>query len=141
MTADHTGPEWVPDAVFYQIFPDRFRNADPSNDPPETVAWGSPPDRETFQGGDLLGVIEGLAHLGALGVTALYLNPIFTAGTNHRYDTWDYFSVDPHLGDVGTLRELVSEAHLLGIRVILDGVFNDCGDGHPAFREWRARRR
>jgi cyclomaltodextrinase len=130
-------PDWVPDTVFYQIFPDRFRNDDPSNDPPDTVPWGSEPDRHHFQGGDLAGVIEGLGHLERLGVSGLYLNPIFTAGTNHRYDTWDYFTVDPHLGDVGVLRELVAEAHHRGIRVILDGVFNHCGDGHPAFRDWQ----
>jgi cyclomaltodextrinase len=130
-------PSWVPDTVFYQVFPDRFRNGDPDRNPPGTVPWGSEPDRDHFQGGDLVGVIEGLGHMQRLGITGLYLNPIFTAGTNHRYDTWNYFSVDPHLGDLGILRELVAEAHHRGIRVILDGVFNHCGDGHPAFRDWR----
>lgn len=131
-------PDWAADAVLYQIFPDRFRNGDPGNDPPGTVAWGTEPDREHFQGGDLLGVVERVDHLQRLGVTGLYLNPIFVAGTNHRYDTWDYLQVDPHLGDTGLLRELVAEAHGKGIRVLLDGVFNHCGDGHSAFRDWRA---
>ena len=134
-------PDWVPDTIFYQVFPDRFRNGSPHNDPPGTVPWGTEPDREHFQGGDLAGVIEGLAHMQRLGIAGLYLNPIFTAGTNHRYDTWDYFTVDTHLGDIGVLRELVAEAHHRGIRVLLDGVFNHCGDGHPAFRDWRRTER
>ncbi len=128
-------PAWVPDAVFYQIFPDRFRNADPANDPPGSQAWGSPPTREHFQGGDLAGVLQGLEYLEDLGITAVYLTPIFAAGTNHRYDTHDYLQVDPALGDEGLLKELVQEAHGRGIRVILDGVFNHCGDGHWAFRD------
>lgn len=131
-------PQWARDAVFYQIFPDRFRRAVPALDPPGTVPWGTPPDREHFQGGDLEGITAGLGHLERLGIGGLYLNPVFAAGTNHRYDTWDYRAVDPHLGDLGALRELVDEAHGRGIRVILDGVFNHCGAGHPAFRSWRA---
>jgi len=130
-------PDWVPDTVFYQIFPDRFRNSRPDLDPPGTQPWGTPPDRVHFQGGDLAGITESLGHLETLGVSGLYLNPIFTAGTNHRYDTHDYFTVDPHLGDLGGLRELVTEAHSKGIRVILDGVFNHCGDSHPAFVDWQ----
>lgn len=131
-------PDWVPDTVFYQIFPDRFANGDPALDPPGTVPWDASPDREHFHGGDLAGITNRLGHLARLGVSGLYLNPVFTAGTNHRYDTHDYFAVDPHLGDLGALRELVGEAHRLGIRVLLDGVFNHCGDGHKAFRDWRA---
>lgn len=130
-------PDWVPDTVFYQIFPDRFRNGRPDLDPPGVVPWGTPPDREHFQGGDLAGIIEGLPHLERLGVSGIYLNPLFAAGTNHRYDTHDYFTIDPRLGDIGELRELVSEAHHRDIRVILDGVFNHCGDGHPAFLDWQ----
>ncbi|MGD2052155.1 MAG: alpha-amylase family glycosyl hydrolase [Acidimicrobiia bacterium] len=132
-----TRPTWVPNTVFYQVFPDRFRNGDPRLDPPDVVPWGSPPTHHEFQGGDLLGVIKGLRHLEWLGVSGIYLNPVFAAQTNHRYDTRDYFAVDPHLGDIGILRELVEEAHSLGIRVILDGVFNHCGADHPAFRDWR----
>lgn len=133
-------PDWARDAVFYQVFPDRFRRGDPALDPAGTVPWASTPDREHFHGGDLAGVTAGLAHLEQLGIGGLYLNPIFLAGTNHRYDTWDYRAIDPHLGDVGVLRELVAEAHGRGIRVILDGVFNHCGAGHPAFVDWRAKR-
>jgi len=133
-------PAWVPDAVFYQIFPDRFARSGSAPERPGTQPWGAPPDREHFQGGDLAGITEHLGHLERLGIGGLYLNPVFAAGTNHRYDTWDYLAVDPRLGDIGALRELVAEAHHRGIRVILDGVFNHCGDGHPAFRDWHAHR-
>jgi glycosidase len=131
-------PSWVPDTVFYQIFPDRFRNGRPELDPLDVAPWGSSPDRDHFQGGDLRGMIEGLDHLSSLGVSGLYLNPIFAAGTNHRYDTHDYYTVDPRLGDLGELKELMDEAHHLGIKVVLDAVFNHCGDGHPAFLDWKA---
>jgi glycosidase len=129
----------VADAVFYQVFPDRFANGDPSNDPPGTAPWGSPPTREGFQGGDLAGVADHLDHIQALGATAIYLNPVFTAGTNHRYDTWDYFEVDPALGGTAALARLVDEAHGRGMRVILDGVFNHCGDGFGPFQDVVAR--
>ena len=85
-------PDWVPDAVFYQIFPDRFFNGDSSNDPPGTEAWGGMPTRENFFGGDLLGITQKLDYIRDLGCNALYLNPIFKAKTNHKYDTYDYFS-------------------------------------------------
>jgi cyclomaltodextrinase len=128
-------PAWVQDAVFYQIFVDRFRNGDPANDPPGSRPWGEPPTRENFFGGDLAGIRERLPYLTELGITALYLTPIFAAGTNHRYDTNDFMKIDPVLGDIEDLRELVAEAHRLGICVILDAVFNHCGDGFWAFQD------
>ncbi len=134
-------PSWVPDAVFYQIFPDRFRNGDPENDPPGTQAWGELPTPQSFFGGDLWGILEKLPYLEDLGVTALYLTPIFRASTNHRYDTEDYSEVDPALGGNEALKLLVSELHRRGMRLILDGVFNHCGVGHPFFREARERGR
>ncbi len=88
-------PDWVADAVFYQIFPDRFANGNPANDPAGTRLWSDLPTRDSFFGGDLDGILDHLDHLADLGVTAIYLNPIFRAGTNHRYDTWDYLEVDP----------------------------------------------
>jgi cyclomaltodextrinase / maltogenic alpha-amylase / neopullulanase len=128
-------PDWVADAVFYQIFPDRFVDGDPTNNPPDTRPWGSPPTRDHFQGGDLAGVLQRLDYLAGLGITGLWLNPVFAAGTNHRYDTHDYLRIDPALGDEGLLKELVQEAHHHGIKVILDGVFNHCGDGFWAFQD------
>jgi len=128
-------PTWVPDAIFYEIFPERFANGDPHNDPPEIEPWGGTPTRENFFGGDLQGILDHLDYLEALGITALYLTPFFTAQTNHRYDISDYLSVDPHAGDLDVLRKLVQAAHTRGIRVLFDCVFNHCGAGFPPFVE------
>ncbi len=139
-SADDPGvPEWVKDAVFYAVFPDRFRNGAPGNDPPGTRPWGELPDRDSTFGGDLWGIIQALDYLQDLGVTALYLTPIFTAPSNHKYDVVDYFNVDPHFGGNEALSALVEELHRRGMRIILDGVFNHCGEGHPFFRDVLAR--
>jgi cyclomaltodextrinase / maltogenic alpha-amylase / neopullulanase len=132
--------DWVRDSVFYEIFPDRFSNGDRSLDPPDVADWTNDvPTRDNFFGGDLAGMIRRLPYLEDLGITALYLTPVFAAGTNHRYDTHDYLRVDPLLGDNGRLREFVQEAHARGIRVLLDGVFNHAGDGFFAFQDVVAR--
>ncbi len=130
----HT-PDWAKEAVFYQIFPDRFARGRESVVPPGTVfqPWGSPPEEQGFQGGDLAGIVDRLDYLEELGVTALYLNPVFASASNHRYHTYDYFQVDPLLGGNGALRKLLDAAHARGIRVILDGVFNHSGRGFWAF--------
>jgi cyclomaltodextrinase len=130
-----TGPDWVTDSIFYEIFPDRFYNGDRSRHPDVVAPWGSPPTRENFFGGDIVGITEKLPHLEQLGVTGLYMTPIFKAGSNHRYDTHNYFEIDPSLGDAGALREMVADAHARGIKVLLDGVFNHVGDGFWAFRD------
>jgi cyclomaltodextrinase len=128
-------PDWVPDAAFYQIFPERFHNGDPRNDPAGTVAWGGMPDRENFFGGDLAGIVEKLDYIAGMGFNALYLNPIFRAGTNHKYDTHDYFAIDPAFGDDAAFDRLVREAHAREMRVVLDGVFNHCGLGFEPFQD------
>src|SRR5665647_2198919 len=128
-------PDWLHDAVFYQIFPDRFANGDPTLDPPDVHAWGGAPTRENFFGGDLAGVTRNLDHIAALGANAIYLTPIFEADTNHRYDAKDYFTVDHRLGDIEAFRTFLRAAHDRGIRVVLDAVLNHCGDGHWAFRD------
>lgn len=126
-------PDWVQDAVFYQIFPDRFANGNADNDPPNVQAWGSPPNRWAYQGGDLRGIIQRFDYLLNLGVNALYLNPIFHSTANHRYHTIDYFKIDPFLGELKDFQELLSLAQHNGVRVILDGVLNHCGRGFFAF--------
>ena len=83
-------PDWIQDAIFYQIFPDRFENGDPNNDPSNKVPWGSEPSIRGFQGGDLRGVIQRLDYIQDLGANAIYLNPIFDSSSNHRYNTRDY---------------------------------------------------
>lgn len=128
-------PYWVQDSIFYQIFPDRFCNGDPLNDPPNVQPWGSPPTVTGFQGGDLRGVTQKLDYLLDLGVNAIYLNPIFLATSNHRYNTTDYFRIDPKLGDQRDLLTLLDAAHRNNLRVILDGVFNHCGRGFFAFND------
>mgnify|MGYP005841521497 CR=1 FL=1 len=130
-----TTPEWVKHAIFYQIFPDRFARS-PRTQHPRGLTfkpWGSPPAQQGFQGGDLRGIVDKLDYLQALGVTALYLNPIFASAANHRYHTFDYFQVDPLLGGNEALRELLDEAHSRNMRVVLDGVFNHASRGFWPF--------
>ena len=128
-------PDWVKHAVFYQIFPDRFARSPRIQHPPglNFKPWGSPPEEQGFQGGDLRGVTDRLDYLQDLGITALYLNPIFASASNHRYHTFDYYQVDPLLGGNAALRELLDEAHTRGMRVVLDGVFNHASRGFWAF--------
>jgi cyclomaltodextrinase / maltogenic alpha-amylase / neopullulanase len=128
-----TPPDWVKDAVFYQIFPERFANGDPANDPEGVQPWGGVPTPHNFFGGDLQGVIDHLDYLEELGINALYFTPVFEAPTNHKYDTRDYFKVDPHFGTNETLKELVAQCHARGIRVVLDAVFNHSGGTFPPF--------
>ena len=126
---------WVENATFYQIFPDRFYNGNLKNDPPGVAQWGSSPTRNNFFGGDLEGIKKKLPYLKEIGINAIYLNPIFKAGTNHKYDTWDYYKVDPIFGSKSDLLNLIKEVHKLKMKIILDGVFNHCGDGFRAFRD------
>lgn len=123
-------PAWVNDTIWYQIFPERFCNGDPSNDPEGTLPWrdnGSVKNEEFF-GGDLQGIINKLDYLKELGVSGLYLTPVNESPTSHKYDTKDYTRIDPHFGTEETMITLVREAHQRGIRVMLDGVFNHSGE-------------
>lgn len=132
----HSVPEWVQDAVFYQIFPERFHNGDLTNDPEVTEDWDTGvPARENFFGGDLEGIIQKVDHLSDLGVNAIYMTPVFKSTTNHKYDTTDYFQVDPHFGDNETLKRLVDVCHAKGIKVVLDAVFNHCGYMFDKFQD------
>lgn len=126
-------PAWVKDAVFYQIFPERFANGDPSNDPNGTEPWGGEPTPANFFGGDLQGVLDKLDHLTELGINAIYFTPVFEAPTNHKYDTRDYYKVDPAFGTNEQLKGLVEACHARGIRVLLDAVFNHAGRSFPPF--------
>ena len=126
-------PRWVRDAVFYQIFPDRFAASPRVVKPGPLEAWDVPPTHYGFKGGDLLGIVDRLDYLQELGITALYLNPVFASASNHRYHTYDYYRVDPLLGGDGALRDLLDACHARGMRVILDGVFNHSGRGFWPF--------
>ena len=150
-------PDWVKNAIIYQIFPDRFRDGDPSNNPApgrffydelDGTIFRSDPDGGTsnpwnevicdprdaadcpgtyslnFYGGDLQGVHDKLQYLQDLGVTTIYFNPIFESPSNHKYDTGNYYDIASDFGDLSTFITLTTEAHNLGMKVILDGVFN-----------------
>jgi neopullulanase len=126
-------PAWVRDAVFYQVFPDRFASSARVRKPGPLEPWDAPPTPSGFKGGDLLGIVERLDELQDLGITALYLTPVFTSACNHRYHTYDYLEVDPLLGGTPALRELVDALHARGMRIVLDGVFNHTGRGFWPF--------
>jgi glycosidase len=130
-----TVPSWVKDSIFYQVFPDRFCNGDPSNDPANMASWDAKPTVTGFQGGDLRGVIERMYYLLDLGINAIYFNPIFLSPSTHRYNAVDYFQIDPKLGTKNDFDSLLDIAHRNQIRVVLDGVFNHCGRGFFAFSD------
>jgi cyclomaltodextrinase len=132
MTSPET-PDWVRDAIFYQVFPDRFARSEQVPKPSNLEPWDSTPTVHGFKGGDLLGVAEHLDYLQDLGVTAIYFNPVFQSAANHRYHTYDYYQVDPILGGNDALRTLLDQAHQRGMRVILDGVFNHASRGFFQF--------
>lgn len=131
-----TAPSWVKNTVWYQIFPDRFANGNKENDPEGTIPWNSQePTTTTMFGGDIEGVIKHLDYLVDLGITGIYFTPIFKANSNHKYDTVDYFEIDPQFGDRHTFKKLVSICHSKGIKVMLDAVFNHCGKDFPPFQD------
>ena len=131
----HKVPEWVKDAVFYQIFPERFYNGDKTNDPENVKLWGELPKRDSFFGGDIKGIIKKLDYLTELGVNAIYTTPIFESPSNHKYDTTNYKKIDPHFGDLETVKILVRLCHERGIKVIFDAVFNHSGYTFFAFQD------
>ena len=123
-------PDWVSKTVWYQIFPERFANGNAVLSPEGALDWDSSitPKTTDFFGGDLQGIIDHLDYLQGLGITGLYLCPIFESPSNHKYNTTDYFEIDRHFGDKETFRQLVEQAHLRGMKVMLDAVFNHMGD-------------
>jgi alpha-glucosidase len=150
LLANYAAPNWLSNTVFYQIFPDRFHNGDPSNDVPEGAwefdgigtqrrPWGAPilhwKEGRTldFYGGDLNGITQKIDYLRDLGVTAIYLTPIFKAYSNHRYDIYDFDNVDPHLGGNEALAELRKGLDRANMRLMLDVTLNHCGWKHPWF--------
>ncbi len=142
-------PEWVKDAICYQIFPDRFARAaaesgitnsevektwgfSPYNSE-KLEFWGRTPTNYNFFGGNLRGVMERLDYIQDLGCNTIYFCPIFASTANHRYHTYDYFRIDPLLGSECDFDALVKEMHERGMRIILDGVFNHCSRGFYPF--------
>ncbi len=147
---DYRVPEWLAGGVIYQIFPDRFycKNSEKripagkiyhENKADIPIFKPTPEGKvlnNDFFGGDIAGIIEKLPYLNSLGVTAIYLNPIFEAYSNHRYDTGDYLKIDSLLGTEEELKELIEKANDYGIKLILDGVFNHTGDDSVYFDKY-----
>lgn len=159
-----TTPKWFREGIVYQIFPDRFhrggadaegrtslerasyhenmgRRVVRHEDWNEDVLYRALPGEKHYSpcdyyGGDLRGIIEKLPYLASLGVSVIYLNPIFEAASNHRYNTSDYLSVDPILGTKDDLAELVKAAEGFGIKLMLDGVFSHTGDDSVYFNKY-----
>jgi cyclomaltodextrinase / maltogenic alpha-amylase / neopullulanase len=132
-------PDWVKNAVFYQIFPDCFAK---TQQPKSGLwisnnldAWDAPPSVQGYKGGDLWGVIEKLDYIQDLGVNAIYFTPIFQSASNHRYHTHDYYQVDPMLGGNIAFDALLEAAHQRNMKVVLDGVFNHASRGFLFFND------
>jgi glycosidase len=134
-----TTPDWVKNAVFYQIFPDRFARSQQSHQglwiSNNLEPWDDPPTLQRYKGGDLWGVIEKLDYLKDLGVNAIYFTPIFQSASNHRYHTHDFYQVDPMLGGNIALDALLQAAHQRNMKVVLDGVFNHASRGFFFFND------
>lgn len=125
-------PGWAKNKVVYQVFPSRFACSKPVD---EAVWYKAPMDHFTDLGGDLKGIQQRLGYIRELGVDVLYLTPIFQSKSTHKYDTIDYYTVDPAFGTTEDLVELVDKAHELGMRVVLDAVFNHTAPEFFAFRD------
>jgi len=134
-------PDWVKDAVFYQIFPDRFAVGKPEKPYPNywqssnLQPWKTPPTLQKYKGGNFWGVIDKLDYLQNLGINAIYFTPVFQSTCNHRYHTHDYYQIDPLLGGNYAFQEFLTQAHKRNIKVVLDGVFNHVGRGFFFFND------
>lgn len=147
---DFLTPDWLKGGIIYQIFPDRFYSSgDKKEIPSDRVLrtdWGGEPEwkpdekgrvkNNDYFGGDLKGIEQKLEYLSSLGASCIYLNPIFEANSNHRYDTADYSKIDPLLGTEKELKSLCKKAEKYGISVILDGVFSHTGDDSIYFNKY-----
>ena len=150
LLADFEAPAWINDAIFYQIFPDRFFNGDHTlNHAPgawrhgkfsvQLREWDAPPlpyhtgGNLDFYGGDLPGIQQKIDYLLRLGVNAIYLNPLFVSSSNHRYNIMDFHTVDPHLGGNDALVKLARALRDAGIKLMLDVTPNHTSSEHPWF--------
>jgi len=120
-------PDWSSEAIIYQIFPDRFH-------PGQGNQWNDTQNLREVYGGTIRGIVENLDYVADLGFNCIWLNPFFPDDTYHGYHASDYFHVNPRLGTDDDVRELVEQAHIRGIKVILDFVANHWGSQHPTFQ-------
>lgn len=128
--------DWFRNSVFYQIFVERFnRGIDNKDTKYITMGINDKPCGNSFYGGDLQGIADKLEYINGLGVNALYLTPIFKSISNHKYDIMDYDMIDEMFGNDEIFSNLVKKAHSLGIRIVIDVVFNHCSNLHPIFQD------
>ncbi len=133
--------EWMKEAVFYQIFVDRFLMGNEKKDKSYiNLEWGSKPNPKSFAGGDLEGIITKLDYIKSLGVNVIYLTPIFKSISNHKYDISNYYEVDEMFGNKKVLKELVKECHKRKIRLILDAVFNHTSENLQEFQDVKLKK-
>ena len=151
-SGDYKTPDWLGGGIIYQIFPDRFfASGQEKKDIPEDryicTDWSKQPEYRQpvgekcrlgndYYGGDLKGIEQKLDYIKSLGVSCIYLNPIFEAHSNHRYNTADYLKIDPSLGTQQDLCDLIKAAEQRGIGIILDGVFSHTGDDSVYFNKY-----
>lgn len=128
---------WLNNAVFYQIFVDRFCCSDKAIGIKSKInaEWNELPTPTSFYGGNLDGITEKLDYINGLGATAIYLTPIFKSKSNHKYDTIDFYCIDESFGDKESLKRLVEKAHEKGMRVVLDAVFNHVSHDFARFKD------
>lgn len=127
---------WMEKACFYQIFVDRFHMGDKKKDLSYiNCKWNDIPTPKTFAGGDIKGITQKLSYIKKIGCNAIYLTPVFSSISNHKYDIMDYYQVDKQFGSNEDLKELVEKAHKKGIRIVLDAVFNHCSEGLMQFQD------
>lgn len=128
--------KWLQESIIYQIFPDRFCNGNSVINPKNTKPWGYPHvDYRSKFGGDIQGIIDKLDYLEDLGVNVIYLTPIFKSSSNHKYNTQDYYTIDPEFGSNELVKELIDKCHKKNIKIIFDAVFNHSGDDFFAFKD------
>ena len=128
--------KWLQESIIYQIFPDRFCNGNSVINPKNTKPWGYPHvDYHSKFGGDIQGIIDKLDYLEDLGINVIYLTPIFKSSSNHKYNTEDYYTIDPEFGSNELVKELIDKCHKKNIKIIFDAVFNHSGDDFFAFKD------
>lgn len=128
--------KWLQESIIYQIFPDRFCNGNSVINPKNTKPWGYPyVDYHSKFGGDIQRIIDKLDYLEDLGINVIYLTPIFKSSSNHKYNTEDYYTIDPEFGSNELVKELIDKCHKKNIKIIFDAVFNHSGDDFFAFKD------
>lgn len=134
-----TSPQWAKDAIIYQVFVDRFNNGDTTNDDPSTRDLPYDEQLKGWMGGDLEGVLKKLDYIKGLGVNTIWISPVFEGPYSHGYHPADFMAIDKRFGDKTTIKELVDQAHVMGMKVVYDFVANHTSSKHPFFEDAKAK--